>query len=91
VLLTQIAGSAELQGFVAQLVAKTELYKALYDPSKGTTCSADEHAQLIEALDDGDLNAALEAMRAHLAELEERVVTRMQTSASDDPRAVFRG
>ncbi|MFP3559143.1 GntR family transcriptional regulator [Paraburkholderia sp. SIMBA_049] len=91
VLLTQIAGSAELQGFVAQLVAKTELYKALYDPSKGTTCSADEHAQLIEALDDGDLSAALEAMRAHLAELEERVVTRMQTSASDDPRAVFRG
>jgi DNA-binding GntR family transcriptional regulator len=91
VLLTQIAGGAALQGFVAQLVAKTELYKALYDPSKGTTCAADEHAQLIDALDEGDLNVALEAMRAHLAELEERVVTRMQASASDDPGAVFRG
>ncbi|MEX3936801.1 GntR family transcriptional regulator [Paraburkholderia phymatum] len=90
VLLTQIAGGAELQGFVAQLVAKTELYKALYDPSKGTTCSADEHAQLVEALDSGDLPAALEAMRVHLAELEERVVTRMQTGASDDMSAVFR-
>ncbi|MBN3757408.1 GntR family transcriptional regulator [Paraburkholderia sp. Tr-20389] len=91
VLLTQIAGGAELQAFVAQLVAKTELYKALYDPSKGTTCSADEHAHLIDALDQGDLNSALEAMREHLAELEERVVTRMQSGASDDPGAVFRG
>jgi DNA-binding GntR family transcriptional regulator len=91
VLLVEIAGSAELQDFVAQLVAKTELYKALYDPSKGTTCAADEHAQLIDALDAGDLNAALEAMRAHLAELEERVVSRMQTGAKDDLGAVFRG
>ena len=91
VLLTQIAGGAELQGFVAQLVAKTELYKALYDPSKGTKCSADEHAHLIEALDAGDLNAALDAMRTHLAELEERVVTRMQAGASDDLGVVFRG
>jgi len=90
VLLTQLAGGAELRGFVARLVAKTELYKALYDPSKGTTCAADEHAQLIGALDGGDLPAALEAMRVHLAELEERVVSRMRTGASDDPGAVFR-
>jgi DNA-binding GntR family transcriptional regulator len=67
------------------------LYKALYDPSKGTTCSADEHAQLIEALDGGDLRAALDAMRVHLAELEERVVTRMRASVnSDDLGSVFR-
>jgi DNA-binding GntR family transcriptional regulator len=91
VLLTQMAGSDELQAFVTQLVAKTQLYKALYDPSKGTTCAADEHAQLIEALEESDLNAALEAMRAHLAELEERVVTRMHAGASDDLGAVFRG
>ncbi|MEI5997486.1 GntR family transcriptional regulator [Paraburkholderia bengalensis] len=90
VLLTQLAGSAELEAFVAQLVAKTELYKALYDPSKGTTCSADEHARLIDALSDGVLSVALEAMRAHLAELEERVITRMQPGASDDVAAVFR-
>ena len=36
VLLTELAGGTELHGFVAQLVAKTELYKALFDPSKGS-------------------------------------------------------
>jgi DNA-binding GntR family transcriptional regulator len=89
VLLTQLAGGAQLQGFVAQLVAKTELYKALYDPSKGTTCSADEHAHLIEALESGELAAALDAMREHLSELEERVVARIQSHAGDDLSAVF--
>jgi DNA-binding GntR family transcriptional regulator len=88
-LLTQMAGGVELQGFVARLVAKTELYKALYDPSKGSTCSADEHAHLIEALEGGKLPAALDAMREHLSELEERVVARMQGQAGDDLGAVF--
>lgn len=89
VLLTQLAGGAELQGFVAGLVAKTELYKALYDPSKGTTCSADEHAHLIAALEGGDLPVALDGMREHLSELEERVVARMQSKTADDLGAVF--
>lgn len=90
VLLTDLAGGAELHAFVAQMVAKTELYKALYDPSKGSTCAADEHAQLIDALAAGDLPDALAAMRAHLAELEERVVGRMRAGARDDPVTVFR-
>lgn len=70
-------------------MAKTELYKALYDPSKGTTCSADEHAHLIAALEGGDLPVALDGMREHLSELEERVVARMQSKTADDLGAVF--
>ncbi|MGF6770473.1 DNA-binding GntR family transcriptional regulator [Paraburkholderia sp. GAS199] len=90
VLLTELAGGTELLGLVGQLVGKTELYKALYDPSKGSTCSADEHLQIIEALEAGDLHAALAAMREHLSELEERVVEQMRAStAGEDLGAVF--
>ena len=81
VLLTELAGGTELLG---QLVAKTELYKALFDPSKGSACSADEHTQIIEALDAGNLQAALAAMREHLSELEERVVEQVRKSAADE-------
>ncbi|WP_176057281.1 GntR family transcriptional regulator [Paraburkholderia sp. BCC1876] len=92
VLLTELAGGTELLGLVGQLVAKTELYKALFDPSKGSTCSADEHLQIIKALDKGDLRAALAAMREHLAELEERVIAQVRQSAADeDLGAVFGG
>ncbi|MGF6598869.1 DNA-binding GntR family transcriptional regulator [Paraburkholderia sp. GAS448] len=89
VLLTELAGGTELLGLVSQLVAKTELYKALYDPSKGSTCAGDEHAQIIEALDGGNLEAALGVMRAHLAELEERVVQQVRLHSRDDLSAVF--
>nr|WKF61645.1 HTH-type transcriptional repressor RspR [Paraburkholderia busanensis] len=90
VLLTELAGGTELLGLVGQLVAKTELYKALFDPSKGSACSADEHLRIIEALDAGDLPVALAAMREHLAELEERVVAQVRRSAAgDDLGAVF--
>jgi DNA-binding GntR family transcriptional regulator len=90
VLLTELAGGTELLGLVGQLVAKTELYKALFDPSKGSTCSADEHRQIIEALDAGDLRAALDTMREHLSALEERVVEQVRKSAAgEDLGAVF--
>jgi hypothetical protein len=84
VLLTELAGGTELLGLVGQLVAKTELYKALFDPSKGSACSADEHAHIIDALDAGDLAAALAAMREHLSELEERVVEQVRKSAAGE-------
>ncbi|EIF34388.1 transcriptional regulator [Burkholderia sp. Ch1-1] len=90
VLLTELAGGTELLGLVGQLVAKTELYKALFDPSKGSSCSADEHTHIIDALDAGNLDAALTAMREHLAELEERVVEQVRKSAAtEDLGAVF--
>ncbi|WP_311667739.1 MULTISPECIES: FCD domain-containing protein [unclassified Paraburkholderia] len=84
VLLTELAGGTELLGLVGQRVAKTELYKALFDPSKGSSCSADEHARIIDALDAGDLQATVTAMRERLSELEERVVEQVRKSAGGE-------
>ncbi|WP_429446841.1 hypothetical protein [Paraburkholderia sp. 40] len=45
---------------------------------------------MIDALDAGDLQAALTAMREHLSELEERVVEQVRKSAGgEDLEAVF--
>ncbi|RFU44705.1 GntR family transcriptional regulator [Paraburkholderia sp. DHOC27] len=94
VLLTELAagrdgGGSELHGLVVQLVGKTELYKALFDPSKGSTCSADEHGAIIEALEAGDLTRALGVMREHLTELEERVIRQVRVNSGRDLGAVF--
>jgi DNA-binding GntR family transcriptional regulator len=83
------AARTELHDCVARLVAKTELYKALFDPARGTRCAADEHAQIVDALESGDLPAALDAMRAHLGELEERVVRQRRRGADHGLAAAF--
>lgn len=88
-ILTELAGGAALVAALAQLVARTELYKALFDPSKATSCAPDEHAQIIAALEAGDQAAALATMREHLAEIEERVVRQARLRAGRDLKAVF--
>ncbi|WP_322011363.1 GntR family transcriptional regulator [Paraburkholderia sp. J12] len=88
-LLTGLAGGEALVAALAPLVAKTELYKALFDPSKGSLCAPDEHEQIIAALTEGDSTAALDAMRQHLAELEERVVQQVRMRSGRDLKTVF--
>jgi DNA-binding GntR family transcriptional regulator len=88
-LLTELAGGAALAEALAPLVAKTELYKALFDPSKGSLCAPDEHEQIIAALEAGEPGAALDAMRLHLGELEERVIQQVRVRAGRDLKAVF--
>ncbi|CAB3798368.1 HTH-type transcriptional repressor RspR [Paraburkholderia caffeinitolerans] len=88
-ILTELAGGAALVTALAQLVARTELYKALFDPSKATSCAPDEHEQIIAALEAGDQAAALATLREHLAEIEERVVRQARARGGRDLKAVF--
>jgi DNA-binding GntR family transcriptional regulator len=90
-LLVELAGAPELLAFFAQLVAKTELYKALFDPSKASNCASDDHERLIDALEAGDADAALSTMRAHLAELEARVVAQAKARPGADLATLFSG
>ena len=84
-----MAGSAELDAFARQLVAKTELYKALYDPAEFMHCAPTEHAQLVGQLREGKTQAAIALAAAHLDELEGRVLTRAAAAETPDFRAIF--
>ncbi|WP_353191018.1 GntR family transcriptional regulator [Pandoraea pnomenusa] len=84
-----MADSAELDAFARQLVAKTELYKALYDPAEFIHCAPTEHAQLVGQLRDGKTQAAIALATAHLDELEARVLTRAAAAETPDFRAIF--
>ncbi|MDR3398761.1 MAG: GntR family transcriptional regulator [Pandoraea sp.] len=84
-----MADSAELDAFARQLVAKTELYKALYDPAEFMHCAPTEHAQLVGQLRDGKTQAAIALAAAHLDELEARVLTRAAAAETPDFRAIF--
>ena len=90
-LLAELAGAPEVQAFLAKLVAKTELYKALFDPSKLSNCSSDEHGRLVDALEEGDLAGSLAAMRTHIAELEGRVLAQASGSRTNDLATLFAG
>ncbi|SAK81508.1 GntR family transcriptional regulator [Caballeronia fortuita] len=89
VLLAQLAGAPDVQAFLAKLVAKTELYKALFDPSKLSNCSSDEHGRLVDALENGKLPAALTAMRTHIDELEARVLAQAGEARTNDLATLF--
>ncbi|SAK41373.1 GntR family transcriptional regulator [Caballeronia ptereochthonis] len=90
-LLAELAGAPEVHAFLAKLVAKTELYKALFDPSKVSNCASDEHGRLVDALEEGELDAALATMRAHIGELEARVLAQAGGAQTSDLAALFAG
>jgi DNA-binding GntR family transcriptional regulator len=90
-LLAQCAGAPDVLAFLGTLVAKTELYKALFDPSKVSACASDEHGRLADALEAGDLGAALATMREHLDELEARVLAQASGARANDLASVFAG
>lgn len=87
--LIDTANSAELETFARQLVAKTELYKALFDPAEFIHCAPTEHAQLVARLRAGETAAAIALATAHLDELEARVLTRAAAAETPDFHAIF--
>ena len=72
-LLAAAADNAVLLEFLAELVARTSLVIALYQPLGTTPCSMEEHARLVEALEAGDTDRACALMEAHLHHCEEQL------------------
>ncbi len=90
-LLAELAAAPDVRAFLGTLVAKTELYKALFNPSKVSNCASDEHGQLVDALEEGRLETVLASMHDHLDELETRVLAQASGVRSNDLAAVFAG
>lgn len=75
--LSLLLDSPTLTSLCQSLVARTQMYVALYEPRNASGCAADEHAPVLEALRRHDGAAAASAMEAHLRKVQERVLQNM--------------
>lgn len=72
--LLDMLGNAELRLVLEQLISRTRLFVALYEPRSATHCAPDEHRLITEALARGDIQGATQAMLDHLEEVQARVL-----------------
>lgn len=71
--LAEIADNAPLARFLNGLVPMTSLIIAKYESRSCEHCAWEEHAALVDALEDGDSEAALRLMHLHLDRIEAKL------------------
>lgn len=71
VLLAELAGNAALTRSMRELASLTCLIIFLYDAPTATSCRADEHSRIIEAIARRDLAKAQKLMLEHLEHIEQ--------------------
>lgn len=79
--LAAAADNQPLSQFLRGLISRTSLIISQYQSPGRLSCAGDEHSNLLDVLVDGDRNAALGAMGAHLDHIEARL--RLTAPASD--------
>ncbi|MDI7861159.1 GntR family transcriptional regulator [Rhizobiaceae bacterium n13] len=69
-LLARLAGNAILEKFMDELVARSSLVIALYGRTGVSSCGHDDHSEILEALEKGDVRTATDRMLHHIAHIE---------------------
>lgn len=88
-LLARATGSGAIEQSLQQLVSRTSMLVAVFEPARAMRCACEEHGEIVAALEAGDSAGAMKAMHRHLALVE----TRLRPSAdlpSGDPVEVLR-
>jgi DNA-binding GntR family transcriptional regulator len=75
---------------VQELVSRTAMLVAFFEPEQSSRCGCEEHASIVEAIARGDAAAAMRAMNTHLSLIETRLKPRAGQPPSIDLEAVFR-
>lgn len=68
--LAELSGQKVLTEIVTELVARSSLIAMLYQSSNDPHCSSDEHARFLRVCREGDADAAVAEMVAHLNRVE---------------------
>jgi len=82
-LLAQATGSAFIQQALQQLVSRTSMLVALFEPAQSMRCACEEHRAIFSALSAGDGPAAMKAMQQHLALIETRLRPAREVASGD--------
>ena len=82
-LLAELAGNTVLSRSMRELSGLTCLIISLYDAPTATSCRADEHEQIVEAIKRNDLRRAETLMLHHLQHIEESLTLTGGTEEAD--------
>jgi DNA-binding GntR family transcriptional regulator len=82
-LIAELSGARYLQQVLRDLVSRTSLITAVYQPQMAPSCGPDEHAEIVKAIAAGDPDRARRAMAAHLEHVERAIDLQ---SAEEPPR-----
>ncbi|MCA3178004.1 MAG: GntR family transcriptional regulator, partial [Burkholderiaceae bacterium] len=89
--LADLLGNPELSASLRALVARTQLFVALFESADDAAgCSVEEHDAVVRALRRRDGSAAIRAVSEHLHHVERRVLARMPRPRNDDVGAILR-
>jgi DNA-binding GntR family transcriptional regulator len=75
-LLAGFTGSPFVERELQELVSRTSMLVAFFEPAASSACGCEEHEEIVDALAKGDASRALRAMHAHLSLIETRLVPR---------------
>lgn len=88
-LLAEIAASDFLFGTMRDLIARSSLITAVYRNTARFNCGPDEHAEIVEAIADGDAATASRLMEHHLKHVEAELDLTEMPDLSHDLRAAL--
>lgn len=89
--LSQLLGSPQLEEIISNLMSRTQVLVALFEPESHSGCAPDEHDKITDALQAGDAQQAFEVMLWHLCEVEKRILSHLEEREKTDLRDIFRG
>lgn len=88
-LIAELAGSRYLWEVLRDLISRTSLITAMYQPRNHVDCGPDEHAQIVALIARGDAGGAKRAMDHHLEHIEEELDLSEDASRPSDLKDIL--
>lgn len=86
-LLAGFADSPFVLRELQELVSRTAMLVAFFEPAHSSACACEEHEDIVRALAQGDAARAMKAMHVHLSLIETRLKPRAPTGHAPDAEA----
>lgn len=86
-LLAAFTGSPFVEREMQELVSRTSMLVAFFEPAASSECACEEHEEIVAALRGADAARAVRAMHAHLSLIETRLKPRAGRPGDTDPEA----
>ncbi len=87
--LAEIAGNDTLSEYLKELVSRSSLIVAHYEATGSTTCTHNDHKDLIAALSDGNSDHAVALMEAHLQAIEDKLNLNQEDEDTHNLHQIF--